>query len=173
VAGDGHESRQRGPCFVLLDFKLLDALLDGAGGHSGPQTAYLCTSTSSTPQAAGESQASNPSSTVIQTGTANGIPASQTAILKLYGAHAIYEPYTHRAFKITGQLLNNQEQPIAGATLDLLQQTSDSNTVTPLQLATTRPNGTFTAPIPQDPPDASRSPTAHSPTRKTTRPQTP
>jgi hypothetical protein len=107
--------------------------------------------TSNTPQAAGETQASNPSSTVMQAGTANGTSASQTAILKLYGAHAIYEPYTHRAFKITGQLLNNQEQPIAGATLDVLQQTSDSDTVTLLQHATTRPNGTFTTPIPPGP----------------------
>ena len=107
--------------------------------------------TSSTPQAAGESQASNPSSTGIQTGMANGTPASQTAILKLNGAHAIYEPYAHRAFKITGQLLTSQEQPIAGATLDVLEQTSGSDTVTLLQHATTRPNGTFTTAIPPGP----------------------
>ncbi len=107
--------------------------------------------TSSSPQAAGETPASNPGSTVIQTGTANGTPASETAVLKLYGTHAIYEPYAHRAFKITGQLLNNQEQSIVGATLDVLQQTSGSDTVTLLRHATTGPNGTFTAPIPPGP----------------------
>ena len=35
-------------------------------------------------------------------------------------------PYAHRALRVTGRLLDRQGHPIAGATLDVLQQVSGS-----------------------------------------------
>jgi hypothetical protein len=77
-------------------------------------------------------------------GTPNGTPASETASLHLNGPAAITRPYRQRAFTLTGQLTNNQSQPIADATLDVLQQIAGTNTLTLIGYATTSPSGRFT-----------------------------
>jgi 5-hydroxyisourate hydrolase-like protein (transthyretin family) len=59
--------------------------------------------------------------------------------------------YSHRALRVTGRLLDGQGRPIAGATLDVLQQVSGSPTLAVIGHANTRANGTFAATVPGGP----------------------
>jgi hypothetical protein len=82
---------------------------------------------------------------------ANGAMASRTARLSLGVKHRITRTYSHRGFRATGRLLDGQGHPIAGATLDVLQQVSGSPTVAVIGHAKTRANGTFAAAVPGGP----------------------
>jgi hypothetical protein len=84
-------------------------------------------------------------------GAANGTPASETALIRLNGAAVLHRFYTHRAFLITGTLTDSHGNPIASATLDILQQIATTTTTTILQHVTTSATGTFTALIPRGP----------------------
>jgi 5-hydroxyisourate hydrolase-like protein (transthyretin family) len=53
--------------------------------------------------------------------------------------------YAKRALRVSGRLVNAQGQPIAGATLDLLQQTAGSSTLELTGHAHTNATGTFVA----------------------------
>lgn len=86
-----------------------------------------------------------------QGGTPNGTPASETATLHLNGSAAIIRSYAQRAFKLTGLLTSSQAQPIADATLDVLQQIAGTNILTLIEHATTSPTGTFTLTVPVGP----------------------
>ena len=84
-------------------------------------------------------------------GTANGANASESAVLHVNGNHAISRPFARRALKLTGQLTNSQGHPIAGATLDILQQTQGANTTKLVKHVQTSITGTFTAALPAGP----------------------
>jgi hypothetical protein len=84
-------------------------------------------------------------------GTPNGTPASENATLRLNGRTTITRSYTHRAFTLAGQLTDNQSQPIAEATLDVLQQIAGTTTLTPIAHTTTSPTGSFTLTVPAGP----------------------
>lgn len=90
------------------------------------------------------------------TGAANGTPASETPILHLTGSKKlhlpnVHLPYAHRAFTFEGTLTDSQGHPIAGATLDVLQQISTSSNLVLVKQVQTGQAGTFTAAIPAGP----------------------
>ena len=83
-------------------------------------------------------------------GSPNGTGASESAHLQLGVRSPISRSYGKRALRLSGRLLNAQGLPIAGATLDVLQQASGA----PLELighARTTANGTFIATVPAGP----------------------
>jgi hypothetical protein len=84
-------------------------------------------------------------------GAANGATASRTAKLTLGLKRRITRSYAHRALRVTGRLLDSQGHPIAGATLEVLQQVSGSPNVSVIAHAHTRANGTFVATVPGGP----------------------
>jgi hypothetical protein len=55
------------------------------------------------------------------------------------------------AFTLTGRLTTSQSQPIADATLEVLQQIQGTSTLTLIRHASTSATGTFTIPIPAGP----------------------
>jgi hypothetical protein len=82
----------------------------------------------------------------IGAGSPNGSGASEGAHLQLGVRSAISRSYGRRSLRITGRLLNAHGLPIAGATLDVLQQANG----TPLELigqARTGASGTFVAAV--------------------------
>jgi hypothetical protein len=82
--------------------------------------------------------------------TPNGISASEAAVLHLTTGN-IAKPFAKSAFKLAGQLTNSQGQPIANATLDILQRTEGTNTPTVIEHATTSPTGAFSVTVPAGP----------------------
>ncbi len=97
----------------------------------------------------GTTAGSSPASTRVA--VANGATASRTARLSLGVKRRITRPYAHRALRATGRLLDGQGHPIVGATLDVLQQVSDSSPLAVIGHARTRANGTFAAAVPGGP----------------------
>jgi hypothetical protein len=91
------------------------------------------------------------SSPATPAAVANGATASRTARLNLGVKHRITRTYSHRAFRAAGRLLDGQGHPIAGATLDVLQQVNGSSTMAVIGHAKTRANGTFAATVPGGP----------------------
>jgi 5-hydroxyisourate hydrolase-like protein (transthyretin family) len=81
----------------------------------------------------------------------NGTTASRTARLSLGVRRRMTRTYSHRGLRVTGRLLDGQGRPIAGATLDVLQQVSGSPTLAVIGHASTRANGTFAAMVPGGP----------------------
>jgi hypothetical protein len=104
-----------------------------------------------TAPASSSTPATSGTPTTPMAGTPNGTPASETATLHLSQEGAITRPYTHSALKLTGRLATGQGQPIANATLDILQQIADTNTTTIIGHATTTPAGAFTLTVPAGP----------------------
>jgi hypothetical protein len=81
----------------------------------------------------------------------NGTTASHTAQLSLGLKRKITRTYAHRALQVTGRLLDEQGNPIAGATLDVLQQITGSPSMVVIGHANTRANGTFATSLPGGP----------------------
>lgn len=82
------------------------------------------------------------------TGTPNGTSATDAAQLRLGTSHTIYRPFPHRALRLAGRLLSAQGQPIAGASLDVIQQLSGSSGPELVGHARTRSDGSFEAAVP-------------------------
>jgi hypothetical protein len=82
------------------------------------------------------------------TGTPNGTSASDTAQLRLGTSRTIYRPFSHRALRLAGRLLTAQGQPIAGASLDVIQQLSGTSGPELVGHARTRSDGSFVAAVP-------------------------
>jgi hypothetical protein len=83
-------------------------------------------------------------------GSPNGSGASKNAHLRL-GVHSpVARSYGRRAFRISGRLLNAQGLPIAGATLDVLQQI-DGASVELVGHARTSAGGAFISTVPAGP----------------------
>jgi len=84
-------------------------------------------------------------------GNPNGTSASEKANLRLGLPPAITRTYAHRAVVVAGRLLDGQGQPIAHASVDVLQQILGTATPTSVAHATTRADGTFSARLPGGP----------------------
>jgi hypothetical protein len=97
----------------------------------------------------GTAAGSSPASTPVA--VANGTTASHPARLSLGVKRRITRRYAHRALRATGRLLDGQDHPIAGATLDVLQQVSGSPSLAVIGHAKTHANGTFAAAVPGGP----------------------
>ncbi len=82
-------------------------------------------------------------SAIIGQGTPNGSGASETAVIRLGVRHTITRPFSRRAFKLTGRLLDSNGHPIGAARLDILQQTIDGGSLRLIAHAKTRANGSF------------------------------
>ena len=83
-------------------------------------------------------------------GSPNGSGASEGAHLQLGISSPISRTYAKRALRVTGRLLNAQGLPIAGASLDVLQQV-DGATLELIGRARTGSDGTFAATVPGGP----------------------
>lgn len=84
-------------------------------------------------------------------GAPNGTTASRQAKLTLGLKRSITRTFAHRALRVTGRLLDSEGHPIAGATLDVLQQVSGSAKLSVIAHAHTSANGTFIATVPGGP----------------------
>ncbi len=83
------------------------------------------------------------SSTIVGQGTPNGSGASETAVIRLGIRHTIMRPFSRRAFKLAGRLLDSHGHPIRAASLDILQQTVDGGSLRLIAHAKTRADGSF------------------------------
>jgi hypothetical protein len=80
-------------------------------------------------------------------GNPNGARASDTANLQLGTARSIYRPFWQRALTLKGRLLDSQGQPIAAASLDVIQQLAGAAGPEVVGHARTRSDGTFDAAV--------------------------
>jgi hypothetical protein len=90
----------------------------------------------------------NATSGLTAAGTANGVGASNAAVIRLGTSRTIYRPFAHRALHLSGRLLNSQGQPIARASLDVIQQLSGSSRTELVGHALSQPDGSFEASVP-------------------------
>jgi len=95
----------------------------------------------------------NPNTQHSPTGpdTSSGPAAGPTAQLRLGIRRTISRTFKHSAFQLTGRLLNPQGQPIADATLDVLQQAVGSSSPRVVAHAKTGSDGSFAARVPAGP----------------------
>jgi hypothetical protein len=80
-------------------------------------------------------------------GSPNGARASEAANLQLGTARSIYRPFWQRALTLKGRLLDSQGQPIAAASLDVIQQLAGAAGPEVVGHARTRSDGTFDAAV--------------------------
>ncbi|MGP8240353.1 MAG: hypothetical protein ACLQQB_01100 [Solirubrobacteraceae bacterium] len=85
------------------------------------------------------------------TGAPNGTTASESAQLRLGVGRRISRSFAHRAFHLTGRLLDGQGHPIGSATLDVLQQIAGATTLEIIGHAKTGTNGDFKVGVPAGP----------------------
>lgn len=112
----------------------------------------LTTATSNTTNiVAGPANAPQTSLASALPGSPNGSGAERGARLTLSGPISIRRAYARRALTIRGGLTQAAGQPIAGATLQVLQQSADSATRQPIGQARTDANGSFTVAVPPGP----------------------
>jgi hypothetical protein len=81
-------------------------------------------------------------------GVPNGAGASEAAQLHIAGRAAISRSFAHRAFTISGQVLNGAGAPIGDATLDVREQSQGSSAPQTIGHAKTATNGSFTVQVP-------------------------
>jgi hypothetical protein len=74
-----------------------------------------------------------------------------TDIIKLGMGNAISRPYANRALSVPGHLLTSTGQPIAGATIEVLERTLGTHTTRAVAHTTTVPDGSFIAQVPPGP----------------------
>jgi hypothetical protein len=84
-------------------------------------------------------------------GVPNGTTASRSARITLGLKRRITRTYGRRALHVTGRLLDGRGHPIAGATLDVLQQIDGWARASVIGHVHTRANGTFVARVPGGP----------------------
>ena len=92
-----------------------------------------------------------PGSSLLLGGAPNGSNATADAELRLGVAGRISRSFARRALHIPGRLVNASGQPIAGATLDVLQQVVGTNHSATIAHARTAANGSFVASVPAGP----------------------
>jgi hypothetical protein len=85
------------------------------------------------------------SAAAVSAAVPNGTTANRTAQITLGLKRRITRTYGHRALRVSGRLLDGQGRPIAGATLDVLQQVSGSPNLSVIGHTRTRSDGTFLA----------------------------
>lgn len=92
-----------------------------------------------------------PGSSLVLAGVPNGANAAADAELRLGVPGRIARPFGRRALRIPGRLVNASGQPIAGATLDVLQQIAGAGRSERVARARTATNGSFVASVPAGP----------------------
>jgi len=90
-------------------------------------------------------------SSIVGQGTPNGTGASETAVIRLGVRHTITRPFSRRAFKLAGRLLDSDAHPISAAELDILQRTAGSTVLKVIGHTRTLANGSFLARVPVGP----------------------
>ena len=88
---------------------------------------------------------------VLLSGAPNGSNASAKAQLRLGLSSRISRPFGRRALRIPGRLVNEAGQPIAGATLDVIQRVTGAGHSELVAHARTAANGSFVASVPGGP----------------------
>jgi hypothetical protein len=88
---------------------------------------------------------------VLLAGAPNGSNASASAELRLGVSGRISRPFARRALRIPGRLVKEDGQPIAGATLDVIQQVAGAGHRELVARAHTSANGSFVASVPAGP----------------------
>ncbi|MHB8241072.1 MAG: hypothetical protein ACYDHN_03685 [Solirubrobacteraceae bacterium] len=119
------------------------------GAPNGPGGTNPTSGSGSSSSGSGGGGASG--SLTVGVGAPNGTVASEATLVHLGVAHAINRPFAKRAFKLAGRLTTTQGLPIAGASLDLLEEVSGSSHLRLLKHAKTSPAGTFSAMVPAGP----------------------
>jgi hypothetical protein len=84
-------------------------------------------------------------------GAPNGWGAEESARVRIDGPGRVARTYGRRAFKMTGQLLARDGQPIAGASLDVLQQIVGQSQARLIGRAKTGADGSFAIAVPAGP----------------------
>jgi hypothetical protein len=97
----------------------------------------------------GEGNPSNPAT--AGPGTPNGTNASEAAQLHLSEPGSISRSFAHRAFELTGRLLNDVGDPIENATLAITQQIAGTTTTQAIADTRTGPDGALTVRVPAGP----------------------
>ena len=88
---------------------------------------------------------------VLLTGTPNGSNASANAQLRLGLSSRVSRPFGRRALRVPGRLVNEAGQPIAGATLEVIQRVTGTDHSELVARARTAANGSFVASVPAGP----------------------
>ncbi len=86
--------------------------------------------------------------TSLSTASESPAPANTQSTIKLDVDNSISRPYANRALSIPGHLLTSTGQPIAGATIEVLEQRLGTHTTRLVTHTTTAPDGSFIAQIP-------------------------
>ncbi|HEX5308925.1 MAG TPA: hypothetical protein VFW38_07585 [Solirubrobacteraceae bacterium] len=92
-----------------------------------------------------------PGSGLLLAGAPNGSNASADAELRLGVPGRISRSFSRRALRIPGRLMNTNGQPIAGATLDVLQRVAGTGHSERVARTRTAANGSFIAAVPAGP----------------------
>jgi hypothetical protein len=80
-----------------------------------------------------------------------GPPGPTGAVLAPITPASISRTYAHSSFRVSSRLLDGAGQPIAGARVDILQQTVGDSQMQIVGSAITRPDGSLTALVPPGP----------------------
>jgi hypothetical protein len=134
-----------------LKLTVEDAAQNSSVVYDGAITTQNATTNSSLGALPGPGTGGASSGPSVGVGAPNGTTASEGAQLRLGVRARISRIYAHRALRIAGRLLDPQGRPIAGATLDVLQQIAGSGALNVIGAARTRSDGTFIAAVPSGP----------------------
>jgi hypothetical protein len=123
------------------------AITDAAGNVTNDALGSIAVSNAATVSSLGALPGPG---TTSSAGSPNGSGASEGAHLQLGIRSPISRTYAKRALRVTGRLLNAQGLPIAGASLDVLQEI-DGATLELIGRVRTGSDGTFVASVPGAP----------------------
>ncbi len=124
---------------------------DGLASATSAATGAVLASQGSLGAQPGPGTGGTSSGLSVGVGSPNGTAASESAQLRLGVRRTITRTFAHRAFRLTGRLLDAQGNPIGGATLDVLQQIVGTTTLKVIRNAKTRTNGDFAVGVPAGP----------------------
>ena len=97
------------------------------------------------------SQPPGSGTSILTAGAPNGTNASPNAELQLGLPRRVARPFARRALRIPGRLLTMSDQPIGGATLDVIQRIAGSSSTRTVTHTRTAANGSFAATVPAGP----------------------
>jgi hypothetical protein len=132
---DGSSTATSDPTTAVL------SLPSGGGGNSPSSDGGLG---ASSPNTSGASVAAT-------LGAPNGSPASSASVVLLNVNQTLARPYDNRSLKISGRVDTGQGAPIAGASLDVLEEIAGTSSMRLIGHTKSSPAGTFTASIPAGP----------------------
>jgi hypothetical protein len=92
-----------------------------------------------------------PGASALLAGTPNGVNANANAELRLGVGHRIWRSFPRRALRLPGRLLTMNGQPIASATLDVIERIAGESRSRVVSHARTGADGSFIASVPAGP----------------------